>query len=759
MFLKQSTAYTFRFGPFLDDTDGKTAETGLTISQADIRLSKGGGNFAQKNESSTSTHDEIGFYIVVLDATDTNTCGELLVACHESGALPVFKTFYVLEEAIYDAMFGASANAFNSDGRVDVASIEGSDATDQINAACDTALSDYDAPTKAEMDSAFSTTNGKIDTVDDFLDTEVAAILADTNELQADWANGGRLDLLLDSVISKVDVVDGIVDTILVDTNELQTDWVNGGRLDLLLDSAISKIDVVDGIVDDILVDTGTTLDGKLDTIDDFLDTEVAAILADTNELQGDWANGGRLDLLLDSVISKVDVIDGIVDDILVDTGTTIPATLTTIDDFLDTEVAAILADTNELQGDWANGGRLDLLLDSVISKVDVIDGIVDNILVDTAEIGTAGAGLTAVPWNSSWDAEVQSECNDALVAIGLDHLVSASVAGSDVVDDSIIAKLVSKESTADWDDYVNTTDSLQALRDRGDSAWTTGGGGSAPTVAEIRAEMDSNSTQLAAIVADTNELQADWVNGGRLDLLLDSAISKIDVVDGIVDTILVDTNELQSDWVNGGRLDLLLDSAISKIDVVDGIVDDILVDTGTTLPSTLSTIDGIVDSILVDTGTTLPATLATIDGIVDDILVDTSTTLPATLATIDGIVDDILVDTAVIGANGAGLSAVPWNSAWDSEVQSEVTDALNAYDPPTKAEMDAMWTTAQSESYAADGAAATPAQLLYMIYCCVGEFAVSGTTITGKKLNGSDTAMTWTTDDGTNPTSRTRSG
>ena len=172
-----------------------------------------------------------------------------------------------------------------------------------------------------------------------------------------------------------------------------------------------------------------------------------------------------------------------------------------------------------------------------------------------------------------------------------------------------------------------------------------------------------------------------------------------------------------------------------------------------------MSTIDGIVDSILVDTGTTLPATLATIDGIVDDILVDTSTTLPATLATIDGIVDDILVDTAVIGANGAGLSAVPWNSAWDSEVQSEVTDALNAYDPPTKAEMDAMWTTAQSESYAADGAAATPAQLLYMIYCCFGEIAVSVTTITGKKLNGSDTAMTWTTDDGTNPTSRTRSG
>jgi len=39
LFLKQSTAVTVKIGPFLDDTDGKTAETGLTIAQADVRLS------------------------------------------------------------------------------------------------------------------------------------------------------------------------------------------------------------------------------------------------------------------------------------------------------------------------------------------------------------------------------------------------------------------------------------------------------------------------------------------------------------------------------------------------------------------------------------------------------------------------------------------------------------------------------------------------------------------------------------------------
>jgi hypothetical protein len=40
------------------------------------------------------------------------------------------------------------------------------------------------------------------------------------------------------------------------------------------------------------------------------------------------------------------------------------------------------------------------------------------------------------------------------------------------------------------------------------------------------------------------------------------------------------------------------------------------------------------------------------------------------------------------IGTDGAGLTNMPWNSAWDAEVQSECTDALNAYDPPTNAEM-----------------------------------------------------------------------
>ena len=64
---------------------------------------------------------------------------------------------------------------------------------------------------------------------------------------------------------------------------------------------------------------------------------------------------------------------------------------------------------------------------------------------------------------------------------------------------------------------------------------------------------------------------------------------------------------------------------------------------------------------------------------------------------------------------------------------------------------------TALTEAYAADGAAATPAQLLYMIWSALAEFAITSTTITAKKLDGATTAMTFTLNDATNPTSRTR--
>lgn len=102
--LRQSTAVDIGLGPFVDSTDGFTAETALTIAQADVRLKKNGGAWAQKNQASSATHEENGWYEVSLDATDTNTLGILIVAVNETGALPVWKEFLVVPANVYDAL-------------------------------------------------------------------------------------------------------------------------------------------------------------------------------------------------------------------------------------------------------------------------------------------------------------------------------------------------------------------------------------------------------------------------------------------------------------------------------------------------------------------------------------------------------------------------------------------------------------------------------------------------------------------------------
>jgi hypothetical protein len=64
----------------------------------------------------------------------------------------------------------------------------------------------------------------------------------------------------------------------------------------------------------------------------------------------------------------------------------------------------------------------------------------------------------------------------------------------------------------------------------------------------------------------------------------------------------------------------------------------------------------------------------------------DTQLGLLATDSDLGGLI-------TTVGVAGAGLTAIPWNASWDAEVQSECTDALNAYDPPTKTEQDTAFT------------------------------------------------------------------
>lgn len=66
---------------------------------------------------------------------------------------------------------------------------------------------------------------------------------------------------------------------------------------------------------------------------------------------------------------------------------------------------------------------------------------------------------------------------------------------------------------------------------------------------------------------------------------------------------------------------------------------------------------------------------------------------------TINSLPDAVPDAVGGLPVTGTRLTAIPWNSAWDAEVQSEAADALTAYDPPTNAEMEAR--TIAAASYA----------------------------------------------------------
>lgn len=206
MFLKQSTSVTIKLGPFVDSTDGNTAETALTVSQADVRLSKNGGNMAQKNEATSCTHDEIGIYDCPLDATDTNTLGRLQVFVHESGALPVWASFSVLPANVYDSLFstdklqvhvdemtaGIITAAVIATGAVDADALAADAAGEIADAVWDEALSGH--TTAGSTGEALDDAGGA---AADPWDTALPGAYASG---KAGWILGNRLDAAVSSV-------------------------------------------------------------------------------------------------------------------------------------------------------------------------------------------------------------------------------------------------------------------------------------------------------------------------------------------------------------------------------------------------------------------------------------------------------------------------------------------------------------------------------------------------------------------------------
>ncbi|RWH86446.1 MAG: hypothetical protein EOR77_21600 [Mesorhizobium sp.] len=139
----------------------------------------------------------------------------------------------------------------------------------------------------------------------------------------------------------------------------------------------------VNAEVDTAIADAGLATAANLATVAGYLDTEIAAILADTNELQTDWANGGRLDLILDARASQTSVDD-------LPTNAELATALAAADDAVLAQVALVKSKTDNLPDDPADQSLVVAATDAVMSRLGAPAGA--SLSADIAALPTAAA-------------------------------------------------------------------------------------------------------------------------------------------------------------------------------------------------------------------------------------------------------------------------------------------------------------------------------------------------------------------------------
>lgn len=184
---------------------------------------------------------------------------------------------------------------------------------------------------------------------------------------------------------------------------------------------------------------------------------------------------------------------------------------------------------------------------------------------------------------------------------------------------------------------------------------------------------------------------------------------------------------------------------------------------TNATLASTTNITAGTI------TTTTTATNVTTVNGLAANVITAASIAADAITA---AKVADGAIDAATFAAGAINAAAIAADAITDTKVAADVTIAsvtgsVGSVTGLTAANLDAavstratpaqVLTTALTESYAADGAAGTLSQILFLIQAFLQERAVSGTTLTVKKLDGSTSAATFTLNDGVSPTSITR--
>lgn len=423
--LKTNTAIRIPVGPLVDPTDGKTAETGLTVTGLSVEIFKmandggavvrtafnptaSGGN----NDMVHVADDTTGMYDLELTAAQLNFLGNARVNFYDiDGFLVHWIDLQVVSAAFWDWKYGTTipkvdldtikTRAITCDSAVTVLASVGTAATSTAQTGDSYAIVNSGTHGNAALKTL-------IDTVDNFIDTEVAAILADTNELQTDLVNGGRLDLLIDSIITHLTDLKGTGFNGATDSNEAirnrgDAAWVTATGFSTLDAAGVrTAVGLASANLDTQLGDIPTVTEmnnrtkPSADYFDPATDTVARVTLVDTCTTNTDMVAAAPsaasiADAVLDEAMAghvAAGSLGKAVADVLEDTATTLPAAIDAVPTASEVKTALeaagshltlIKAKTDKMT--YTNGDDLDVN----VQKIN--------------DVAVTGTGAVADPW------------------------------------------------------------------------------------------------------------------------------------------------------------------------------------------------------------------------------------------------------------------------------------------------------------------------------------------------------------------------
>jgi hypothetical protein len=734
LFLRQSTAsQEVLLGPFVDDTDGKTAETGLTIANTDIKLWVEGATTEASKTSGGATHIASGRYYAVLDATDTATVGKLEINVHVAGALPVRREFHVLEEAVYDSMFAAAAAGYQvpiwaaANSTVNLSGTTVKAVTDKVAAtiaagdiatdAVDAASVKADAVTKIQNGLATPTniTAGTITTVTNLTNAPTTGDLTATMKTSVNT-----------EVAAALATYDGPTNAEMVARTVAAADYATAAEL--------AKVPKSDG--------TAT-----------WNSTALASINAEADTALSDYAplkptTAGRT---LDVTATGAAGIDwGNVENPM----TTVGLSGTTI--YTATNLDAAVADVPTV----AEFNARTLLAASYATPTNITAGTITTV-----------TNLTNAPPDSSGVTTLLSRIPSGIFS-GITSLAQwlGLIAGKQVGDTTARTEL--RATGAGSGTFDETTDSVEALRDRGDAAWITATGfATAAELAKVP-KSDStvtwNATALGSINSEVASALGTYdpptnaeMNARTLVAADYATATNLATVDTVVDGIKVKTdqfvftvaNQVDANALSGGgsgldaagvRSALGMSSANldTQLGTIDTVVDAVKAKTDNLPASPAATGDAMtlttgertaianeVEAQIIDDTDSEKVLQAIIDKIaaanpsLDDLTLGAiasavRTELAVELARIDAAITTRLASASYTAPPSAATNASAVRTELATELArvdaavstratpAQVATELATYDGPTNAEFEAR--TLPSESYAEPGDAMT---------------------------------------------------